>query len=90
MLHHAAVQFARKFKFLGRVSESRIESFHYTFKLLFNHQHRNSTLNPPERLRRSLADAVLKAIKPFALKPASGLSDAETATSWLRSGLQAA
>lgn len=84
MLHHA-VEFAEKFGILGRVGESRLESFHYTFKLLFNHHHRNSTDTPSERLRRSLADVALKTIKPFVDKAAKNISDADAPTRRLRS-----
>ena len=64
MLHHS-VEFAERHRFLGRISESQIESFHATFNSLFHKQHRNMSSNTSERLRRSLADASLRAVQPF-------------------------
>ena len=66
MLHHA-VDFAERHRFLGRASEAQIESFHASFNALFHKQHRNQSSNTAERLRRSLADASLRAVQPFAL-----------------------
>jgi hypothetical protein len=63
MLHHT-VDFAERHRFLGRASESQIESFHATFNSLFHKQHRNQSSNTAERLRRSLADATLRAVQP--------------------------
>jgi hypothetical protein len=65
MLHHA-VEFAERYRFLGRASEAQIESFHATFNALFHKQHRNQSGNTDERLRRSLADAALRAVQPLA------------------------
>ena len=65
MLHHA-VDFAERHRFLGRASEAQIESFHASFNTLFHKQHRNQSSNTDERLRRSLADATLRAVQPFA------------------------
>jgi len=64
MLHHS-VDFAERHRFLGRASEARIESFHASFNALFHKQHRNQSGNTAERLRRSLADAALRAVQPF-------------------------
>ena len=64
MLHHA-VEFAERHRFLGRASEAQIESFHASFNALFHKQHRNQSGNIAERLRRSLADAALRAVQPF-------------------------
>jgi hypothetical protein len=64
MLHHA-VDFAERHRFLGRASEAQIESTHATFNTLFHKQHRNQSSNTAERLRRSLADATLRAVQPF-------------------------
>jgi len=68
MLHHS-VDFAERHRFLGRASEAQIESFHASFNALFHKQHRNQAGNTAERLRRSLADASLRAVQPFALPP---------------------
>ena len=67
MLHHS-VEFAERHRFLGRASEAQIESFHATFNALFHKQHRNQSRNPGERLRRSLADAALRAVQPCLLQ----------------------
>jgi len=64
MLHHS-VDFAERHRFLGRASEAQIESFHASFNALFHKQHRNQSSNTPERLRRSLADAALRAVQPL-------------------------
>lgn len=64
MLHHT-IDFAERHRFLGRASEAQIESFHATFNALFHIQHRNKSSNIVERLRRSLADASLRAVQPF-------------------------
>ena len=63
MLHHA-VDFAERHRFLGRASEAQIESFHASFNALFHKQHHNQSSNTAERLRRSLADATLRAVQP--------------------------
>jgi hypothetical protein len=64
MLHHA-VDFAERHRFLGRVSESQIESFHARFNVLYHKHHLNQGEDTAERLRRSLADAALRAVQPF-------------------------
>jgi hypothetical protein len=64
MLRHS-LEFAERHRFLGRASEAQIESFHATFNTLFHKQHRNQSSNTAERLRRSLADATLRAVQPF-------------------------
>jgi hypothetical protein len=58
----AAIQEVR---FLGRASEAQIESFHASFNALFHKQHRNQSSDTAERLRRSLADATLRAVQPL-------------------------
>ena len=70
MLHHT-VDFAERHRFLGRASEAQIESFHAHFNALFHKQHRNQAGDATERLRRSLADATLRAVQPFVLPPSS-------------------
>jgi len=64
MLHHT-IDFAERHRFLGRVAESQIESYHATFNSLFHKQHRNMSPNISERLRRCLADSALHAVQPF-------------------------
>jgi hypothetical protein len=66
MLRHA-VEFAERHRFLGRASEAQIESFHAQFNSLYHDHHLNMAGNMGERLRRSLADAALRAVQPFAL-----------------------
>ena len=66
MLRHS-LEFAERHRILGRVSEAQIESFHATFNALFNKQHRNKSKETAVRLRRSLADATLRAVQPFLL-----------------------
>jgi hypothetical protein len=63
MLRHA-VEFAERYRFLGRASEAQIESFHVRFNSFFHIRHRNMSSNTAERLRRSLADASLHAMQP--------------------------
>jgi hypothetical protein len=63
MLKHT-VEFAERHRFLGRASEAQIESFHSSFNSLFNKHHFNQSHNTPERLRRCLADATLRAVQP--------------------------
>ena len=62
MLTHT-VQFAQRHRFLGRMSEAQIESFHARFNALFHKQHHNQAGNTSERLRRSSADATLRAVQ---------------------------
>jgi hypothetical protein len=64
MLRHS-LEFAERHRFLGRASEAQIESFHYQFNTLFHEHHLNQGSNTGERLRRSLADATLRAVQPF-------------------------
>jgi hypothetical protein len=64
MLKHS-LEFAERYRFLGRASEAQIESFHATFNSLFHKQHRNQSSDTSERLRRSLADGTLHAVQPF-------------------------
>jgi len=70
MLRHA-VEFAERHRFLGRASEAQIESFHAQFNTLFHDHHLNQGGNTAERLRRSLADATLRAVQPFVSPSAS-------------------
>ncbi len=63
MLRHT-IDFAERHRFLGRVSEAQIESFHATFNSLFHKHHHNQSRNTEERIRRSLADASLRAVQP--------------------------
>jgi hypothetical protein len=70
MLHHA-VDFAERHRMLGRSSEAQIESFHASFNAMFHKQHRNQSSNTAERLRRSLADATLRAVQPSLTSPSS-------------------
>jgi len=67
MLHHT-VEFAERYRFLGRASEAQIESFHRSFNSLFHRHHHNLSRNIEERLRRSLADSALRAVQLFAPK----------------------
>jgi hypothetical protein len=67
MLHHT-VEFAERYRFLGRASEAQIESFHAKFNALFHKQHHNKANDTAERLRRSLADSALKAVQSQALE----------------------
>jgi hypothetical protein len=62
MLKHT-VEFAERYRFLGRASESQIESFHHQFNSLFHDHHLNMSSNTPERLRRCLADAALRTVQ---------------------------
>ena len=66
MLRHS-LEFAERHRFLGRASEAQIESFHAQFNTLFHDHHLNQGGNTAERLRRSLADATLRAVQPFVL-----------------------
>lgn len=66
MLRHT-LEFAERYRFLGRASEAQIESFHFQFKTLFHVQHRNLSHNESERLRCCLADASLRAVQPLLL-----------------------
>jgi hypothetical protein len=68
MLRHS-LEFAERHRVLGRASESQIESFHAQFNTLFHDHHLNQGANTAERLRRSLADAALRAVQPC-LQPA--------------------
>lgn len=70
MLRHA-VEFAERHHILGALSEAQIESFHFRLNHLYNHNHRNMSQQPAERMRRCLADAVTAAAAPFADLPIS-------------------
>jgi hypothetical protein len=62
MLLHT-VDFAERYRFLGRASEAQIESLHAQFNRLFHHHHLNQGSNTPERLRRSLVGATLHTLR---------------------------
>jgi hypothetical protein len=64
MLKHS-LEFAERYRFLGRASEAQIESYHYQFKTMFNHNHLNSAHNESQRICRSLVDTTLRAVQPF-------------------------
>lgn len=64
MLRHS-LEFAERHRILGRASEAQIESYHYQYKKLFNEHHLNMAHNEPERLRRCLVDATLRAVQPL-------------------------
>jgi hypothetical protein len=64
MLLHS-LEFAEQWRFLGRASEAQIESYHHTFKEIFNQQHLNSAHNEPQRIRRTLVDTTLRAVQPI-------------------------
>lgn len=66
MLRHS-VDFAERYRFLGRASEAQIESCHASFNELFHKHHRNQSRHTAERLRRSLADMVLRLVQPCLL-----------------------
>ena len=70
MLKHS-LEFAERHRFLGRVSEAQIESYHYQFKKRFNQQHLNMSHDDPERLRRTLADKTLHAVQPLVVPPST-------------------
>jgi hypothetical protein len=61
MLSHC-VEFAKKHKFLGCFSETPIESYHAKYNFAFAHTHRNLGKQKTMRLRRSLADQLLKPV----------------------------
>jgi hypothetical protein len=67
MLFHT-LEFAQRWGFLGKVSESQIESFHYKFNSIFKSHHLNLCRDTPERLRRCLADTVLQAVQPILIE----------------------
>ena len=67
MLKHS-LEFAERYRFLGRVSEAQIESYHYQYKKLFNEHHLSMAHDEPERLRRCLADTTLSAVQPIAVQ----------------------
>jgi hypothetical protein len=66
MLAHC-VDFAERYRFLGRASEAQIESFHATFKKLFNFNHRNQSRDLIERLRRCLVSTTTRVLHPILL-----------------------
>lgn len=70
MLRHS-LEFAERHRFLGRVSEAQIESYHAQFNSLYHKQHRNMSHDTPQRIRRAVADATLRAIQPVVQQPIS-------------------
>ena len=66
MLRHT-LEFAERYRFLGRASEAQLESFHHAFNDLFHKQHFNQAHDTPERLRRCLRDAAVRALQRLAL-----------------------
>jgi len=64
MLRHS-LEFAERYRFLGRASEAQIESYHFKFKRLFHQQHLNMAHDEAERQRRCLADSSLRAVQPL-------------------------
>jgi hypothetical protein len=62
MLKHS-LEFAERHRILGRASEAQIESFHSSFNSLLNNNHFNLSHHTPERLRRCLADCVLRVVQ---------------------------
>lgn len=63
MLLHC-VEFAIRHRFLGRYSESQLESCHARMNQLFHHNHRNMGSKLSERVRRTLVGVLLKAMQP--------------------------
>jgi hypothetical protein len=63
MLRHS-LEFAERYRFLGRASEAQIESCHAQFNTLFHDHHLNMAHNDAERQRRTLADATLRSVQP--------------------------
>ena len=61
MLTHAEAFFQQN-SFLGRYSESALESAHHDFNRLFEVTHRNSIHKPLRRTRRCLADTIVAQI----------------------------
>ena len=62
MLRHT-VDFARRFRVLGLLSEAQIEACHAPFNTAYNITHRNSSQNDAERLRRSHVEVILSKVK---------------------------
>ena len=63
MLLHCA-EFAMRHRYLGRYSESQLESCHARMNQLFHHNHRNVGAKLGERTRRTLVNVLLGAIQP--------------------------
>jgi hypothetical protein len=62
MLRHT-VDFARRFRVLGLLSEAQIEACHAPFNAAYNITHRNSSQNDAERLRRSHVEVILSKVQ---------------------------
>lgn len=56
-----------RYRFLGRASETQMESYHATFNKLFHFNHRNQSSNTAERLRCSLSYTTVRAVHSMAL-----------------------
>jgi hypothetical protein len=69
MLRHC-LEFAQRHRFLGKVSEAYIESYHHRYNRACD-RHMNSGKNSSRRLRRAHADLLLQAIQPTLVKKAS-------------------
>lgn len=72
MLH--TVDFAERWRFLGRVSEAPIESYHPIFNKLFHGNHRNKSRNTAERMRRCLANTSIRCMHPWLKRKAAEAS----------------
>ncbi len=62
MLSHT-IDMVNTFGFLGRIDEQAMKSAHCEANQLYHHTHRNKSHETAERLRRVLADLVLREIK---------------------------
>jgi TolA-binding protein len=67
MLGHS-VEFIDRFGFLGRLSESQLESYHMLFNRLYHQNHHNCGNEYCEKLRRCLADMTLRGIQDYLMK----------------------
>jgi len=68
MLTHT-VEFAERWRFLGMVSESSIESSHAAFNALYHEHHRNKPHADSERQRRCIADMCEEDVQPYVMNP---------------------
>ena len=64
MLRHTA-EFLTRYRVLGQLSESQIESCHAAFNRLYDRTHFNLAGNISERVRRCLADLTLQKMALF-------------------------
>jgi hypothetical protein len=65
MLRHC-LEFAERHHYLGKFSEAYMESYHGKYNVACD-RHMNQGKNAHERMRRALADILLKAIQPSLL-----------------------